>query len=141
MPSFVYFLIGIAFLSSCNSGTKNDASSEQMPIANKAIVLKIEGMTNSNSCPNKIQEALMHVPGIVSAEIDFAGQLAKISFDSLIVQVPTILQKISVIEQGKYQGKIIQAHAAAPVKKEEEIIITTPKSKEELEESNKEISV
>jgi copper chaperone CopZ len=142
MPSFVHLLIGILFLSSCNSTDKNHESKAQAYVANKAVVLKIEGMTNSNSCPKKIQEGLICVPGIVSAEIDFAGQLAKISFDSLLVQVPTILQKISTIEQGQYGGKIIQTRAKSPSKiEEEEIIITTPKSKEELEESNNEISV
>lgn len=142
MKSFISILIGIIFLGSCNNSSKNIDSTKSEYKANSAVVLKIEGMINSNSCPQKIQKSLLNTPGIITADIDFAGQLAKISFDSASIRVPVIIDKIIAIDHGKYSGKLIQERPAEPEKKEEEdIIITTPKSKEELEEAKKEISV
>ncbi len=81
------------------------------PYRNSEITLNIDGM-RCESCVGRVETALLRLAGVVDAEVDFANQKAKISFDAEKVNLADM--QASVEAEG-YQ--ILDAPKKGPEKK------------------------
>jgi copper chaperone CopZ len=135
-----YIISILLIISACNP--KPEAT--KAIIANQESSLRIDGMTCKKGCVGLIEKELLKTNGVTECKIDFVKTEMIIAYDTTMISLQSIIDKISTIGTGIYKAKVLYSSPVLNEKvdnKDEEIIITTPMSDEELEAKKDEVSV
>lgn len=132
----------IVFIS-CNPKNSDKNNSNNIEQSNKTITLGIQGMTDKTACPQMIEKTLMLQKGINYISINYEAKIMQVIFDSTLIQKEMILESINSLPLKKYKLYFLRETNFDPKdnKDSADIIITTPKTEEELHEVKDKVAV
>ena len=136
----IAILFLIFFAQACSNGEKTAANPPSISPANARMTAEIEGMVCDKGCPKMIKTAVAKWGGVNTCTLDYEKRQIVIEYDSNSIQPAKMVEQFTTIGTGTYKIKVL-SNEALSASKEEEIIITTPKSKEEREKEVDKVSV
>ncbi len=136
----LFFFSLILFAQACSNGKKTEEMNAQVVPSNARLTAEITGMVCDKGCPKMIKTAVAKWGGVNTCTIDYEKRQIVIEYDSNSIQPAKMVEQFTTIGTGTYKLKVL-TNEALSASKDEEIIITTPKSKEELEKEVDKVSV
>lgn len=114
MKKLVYLSVLALTFTACSteatSETEETAQQEEAvkadPVADKVMTMEVNGMSCMMNCGSSIKKALKGTGGVTSVEIDFedgrATNVAKINFDSKLVNEQQMMEAVTSLYDGQY---------------------------------------
>jgi len=107
---FSFALLAVVFsVASCSETTAQSKEATQEVVNNAKMTMNIEGMTCAMGCARAIEVELNNIEGVESANVDFEGANATLSYNGSLTSESSIVDFVNNYKNGTYKASVAAA--------------------------------